>query len=385
MASKSKGTSGTRPTQPGRASQGSQDELGLEVLERSASLDPERAEAEMTVAASATSETGGAPEKRTAAGETRRDLQRGNKELQVRVRELELQLAGGAGDADAEAADYGELSEESGTIIGVIKDLHGKADAARELKEALEADVAALKEKLAKELAVRAELEARVKLLDAKAALGEQLREDLSFVEEERNEVVRRLKQAASEQAQLATERDRLVEQKTADGVRIKELQSNRTALEAKVLNLQELVADTDRLRQELAETREEVQRANETLQGLQARLDAAEVSRTALELDLTTTRDLVRGQNQQLGELKKDLRTAHADLATQRTQLEGQKIANAHLVELNKRADRELKSLTERLELAKKDVDLSRRALRAIRTAAMRTPSQTQEPDSEA
>ena len=383
MASRTRVTSRTRPSQPTRARAWTPAESELDAAEQCTSLDAEPTDREMPAAAAATSATAAASQKRTAPGETRRDLQRSNKELQVRVRELELQLAGGAEEADADAADYGETSEESNTIIGIIKDLHGKADAARELKEALEADVAALKEKLAREQAVRAELEARVKLLDAKAALGDQLREDLSFVEEERNEVARRLEQAVSEQGKTAAERDRLVEQTTADAARIKDLQSDKIALEAKVLNLQELVADTDRLRQELAETKEEVQRANETVQSLKSKLDAAEVSRNALELELTTTRGLVRSQSQQTGDLKKELSTAHTDLAALRMELDKQEIVNANLVEINKRADRELKSLTERLELARKDLDLSKRTLRAIRTAAMRTPNQPQEPGS--
>jgi chromosome segregation ATPase len=303
-----------------------------------------------------------------------------NKELQVRIRELELQLAGETRPGGSEAADYGEVSEESATVIAMIKDLHGQIDAAQELREALEADRGAMKEKLAEERTVRAELEARVKLLEARAALGDQLREDLSFVEEERNAIARRLEQAASQLANTTEERNRLAEQKIADDARLKELQSEKITLEAKALNLGETVADVDHLRQELGGAREESQRAKETVQSLKGKLEATEVAKNVMEHDLTTTREQVREQSEQLDGLNKNLATAHAQLADRRAELDQREVENANLVELNKRAERELKTLTEWFESAKRELDLSKKALRDIRTAAIRTTSQIRE-----
>jgi chromosome segregation ATPase len=380
MESETKGPNRTRPIQPRRAAEGTQDKTGLEVVERGAAL-----EAVGTDATSATSGPGSATPERTVASETRRDLQRVNKELQVRIRELELQLTGSAPTAEGEAADYGELSEESSSVITIIKDLHRQIDAARELNEALEADLATLKEKLAAEQTARAEVEARIKLLEAKAALGEQLREDLSFVEEERNEIARRLEEATSQVARMTAERDRLAAQKITDEARLKELQGEKIALEVKVLNLEETVADLDRLRQEVSATREEAQRLKETVQGLKGKLEATELAKDALDLDLTTARELVRKHSGQIEELNANLTTAHTQLDNLRAGLDKHEIENAHLVESNRRAERELKILTERLEFAKKDLDLSRKALRAIRAAAMRTTGPTQEHASEA
>jgi chromosome segregation ATPase len=258
--------------------------------------------------------------------------------------------------------------------------LHGQIDAARELKEALEADLAAMREKWAEEQTARAEVEARGKLLEAKAALGDQLREDLSFVEEERNEIARRLEEARSQVAHLTAERDRLAEQRITDDARIKELQGDKITLEARVLNLEETVADMDRLRQELSAAKEESQRVNDTVQSLKSKLDATEIAKNALDLDLTTTRELVRKHSGQIDELNANLATAYTQLKSLRAEVDKQEIEKANLVESNKRAERELKTLTERLELAKKDLDLSRRALRAIRAAAMRETGPTQE-----
>jgi len=385
MASKTKVMRKAGPTPPRGTSEEAHSEVALEVVDQDASLDPEPGEAEMTGAPAATPRARSATAARTAASAAGRDLQRANKELQVRIRELELRLAGGTQEAEGEAGDYGELSEESTTVIAEIKDLHSKMDAARELREALETDLAAMKEKWASEQTARTEAEARVKLLDARAALGDQLREDLAFVEDERDEIARRLEQATSQLGQITEERDRLAEQKITDDERIKALHGDKIGLEAKVLNLGETVADLDRLRQDLVGSQEELQRVKETVQSLKGKLNATEIARNALELDLTATREVVRKQGGQIDELRANLTAAHVKSTELRAELDQREIENTNLLESNKRAERELKTLTERLEFTKRNLELSKKALRAIRAAAMRTTGQNSEDGAEA
>ncbi len=327
---------------------------------------------------------GGVGDKRVAT-ETVRDLGRMNKELQVRIRELEFELAGGAGEDDGEVAEDTAISEESGSIIAMVKDLHGEIDAAYELKEALEVDLCAAKDKLAEERSHRAELEARVKLLEAKAALGDQLREDISFVEEERNETARRLEHATAQLEQLTEQRDLLADQTAADEARISELQNDRLALEAKVLNLEESVSEMNRLRGELAEAGENAELLEETVQSVKGRLEATETSKTALELDLATTREIVRNHDNQIEDLKEELATRHAELADLRAKFDRQEIESVNLQEMNKRADREVKTLNARVESVKKELDMSKKALRDIRTAAVRTTGRVRQRYSEA
>lgn len=328
------------------------------------------------------SKTEPVPGEHIVANDVNRELQRTNKELQVRIRELELQLAGGPPE-DGVGAEYGEASDEALSTIALIKDLHGQIDAARELREALEADLASIKEKLAKEQAGREELDAHVKLLEAKAALGEQLREDLSFVEEERNEIARRVEQLTSQLAKVTEDRDRLASENAADLRRIKELESDKITLEATVLNLEETVAEMEHLRQGLAESREETQRLKENVQSLKGKLDATEAAKSSLELELATTRELNRNQNGQIEDLRETLSTTGAELAELRSKLDKSEIENANLVETNKRADRDLKTLTARFETAKKELDIIKKMLRDIRAAAMRTTTHVREPSS--
>ncbi len=342
------------------------------------SPDPAGIEAHPAQSAPPQAESDAAPGPMTT--EATRDMERINRELQVRIRELEFELARDTQGDEGVGADDTEASVESGSIIAVIKDLHAEIEAGCELKEALEADLAAVKNKLSAEESVRTELEARIKLLEAKAALGDQLREDISFVEEERNETARRLEQVTSQVEELAEERDTLAEQKAVDEARIKEVQNDRISLEAKVLNLEETVAEMDRLRDELAEARDNAQRFEENAQNIKGKLEATEVAKNALDLDLTTTRELLRNQSEQIDELKDELADTRTQIADLRAQADRQEIENVNLVEVRRRGEREIKTLTARVESVKKELDASKKALRDIRSAAVRTTERVRE-----
>ena len=175
--------------------------------------------------------------------ETVRVLETMNRQLLARVKELELKRVGAGEEDGGEAGGY-EESKESSYFTAMVRDLHGDMDAAFVLKKALEADLTATQKKLSEEEAVRAQLEARVRLLEAKAALADQLREDVSFVEEEQNKTFRRLKEVTSELDQTGKERDGLAEQKAVYVARVKQLQSQRFDLEAQVLDLRERLAE---------------------------------------------------------------------------------------------------------------------------------------------
>ncbi len=183
--------------------------------------------------------------KRRSGDEAFRVLQTMNKQLLARVKALELARIGGAAQdgGTGKAGDY-EESEESGHFTSMVKDLHGDIDAAYVLKKALEADLTATQQKLSEEEAVRAELEARANMLEGKAALADELREDISFVEEEQNKTFRRLKEVTSELEQVSSQRDGLVEQRDRYAERLKELQTQRFDLEAQVLDLRERLAE---------------------------------------------------------------------------------------------------------------------------------------------
>jgi DNA repair exonuclease SbcCD ATPase subunit len=368
VATKTRAKRKTARAQPESASK-KRDHNGSEVVKKSPSDNPEPPEAEMGTAPSAMSTSG--TSKQPAISKTNHDLVRMNTELQVRIGELELEMVGGTQPAADAVAVQAEVSERSSSIIAMIEGLHGEIETAYELKEALEADLAAIKNKVSEEEAARAESEARMKLLEAKAALGDQLREDISLVEEERDETARRIKKVTSQLEHVTEERNRLAEQTVSDEARIKHIQADKIALEAKILDIKETVVEMDHLRKELAETREESHRLEA---GFKGKLEASAVAKNATELDLTTTREVVRHQNERIEELEDSLATAEADLGDLHGKLDREQVENANLVESNRRAEDETKTLNARLEAMENELDLNKNALRNIHATMART-----------
>jgi len=88
---------------------------------------------------------------------------------------------------EVEAENFEGVSEDSASIISIVKDLEEQVETAFNQKEALEAELDETKKRLSEELAARAQLEARVISLEAQVARAEQSREDISFAEEERD------------------------------------------------------------------------------------------------------------------------------------------------------------------------------------------------------
>lgn len=136
------------------------------------------------------------------------------------------------------------MAEGTSNFTAMVKDLHGEIDAAYVLKKAMEADLVATQEELSKEQGARAQLEVRIRGLEAKVGLGDQLREDISLVEEEQNRTSRRLKEVTSELNKVTEERNSIAKQKAADEKRMKELQKEMFDLEAQVLSLKERLAE---------------------------------------------------------------------------------------------------------------------------------------------
>jgi chromosome segregation ATPase len=313
-------------------------------------------------------------------------------ELRPRVRELEAALMGHAESDPGEWNSQAPASGDTGHVIARIDNLHREIETARAQKKSLEADLAALKSRLTAEQTAGADLAARVEVLEARANIAEQLREELVVVKDELDETARRLKQALSQLEGGSLERDRLAEQKALAERRCEKSEGELRDLAAKVARLEEAAAGLGRLRKELSETtvalseaREGWQRQKESAQGLKDKLDATELARHAQELDLATTRQLICGQKNQVGELKENLAAAHAQLTDLRAELEEREVEKANRSQANERAGHEVMTLKVRIESMKEELDATRQALREIRSATLRTTSRTRGHDLEA
>jgi transposase len=108
--------------------------------------------------------------------------------------------------------DFADVSQERASIISIVRGLEGQVETAFKLKEVLEAELDATQKKLAEELDTHAQLEAQIASLEAQAALADQLREDIAFVEEERNKFANQWSQIQLQLETATDERDRLTE-----------------------------------------------------------------------------------------------------------------------------------------------------------------------------
>ncbi len=304
-----------------------------------------------------------------------RELERTNKELLVQIKELQLEHAQSDREAGAVSAEgYGAVAEKSQSVMNIVRDLEGQLDNAFALKKALEADLAATQARLSEESRAICELEARVQLLEAQVALAEQLREELSFVEEERNEIARKLKESQAQLGHVTNERDALAEQVIAAETSIKNLELEKVDLEAQVLNLKDEVQDLEAVRKQLEQVAAEREDLIQQVQDLTGRLAASEASKIALELDLTTSQKVSSDLREEVKGLQHKLTTAEAALTDLGDRIEEQQVENQDLVEANERLEREVKTLIAKNEAVSSELEVTKKALHDIHSAASRT-----------
>jgi chromosome segregation ATPase len=270
--------------------------------------------------------------------------------------------------------DLADVSEERTSIISIVKGLEGQVETAFELKKVLEAELDATQKKLFEESDARVQLEIQVTSLEAETALAKQLREDLSFAEEERNKFANLFAQTQTQFEEVTAERDSLAEQMASAEVHTKELEDGKMALEAQVMNLKDRVTDTNRLRGELLEMTEAHHDSREQVHDLTRRLEASEASKEALEKELTGTHQNAQTLREEVEELQEKVIAADNRTADLRIQLEDQQAINQELMETTTRLENEIKMVNINYDAAKNELDAFKNALRDIRSEATRT-----------
>lgn len=190
--------------------------------------------------------------------------------------------------------DFADIFEQRASIISIVKGLEEQVDTAFELKDVLETELDTTQKKLSEELVAHAKFEEQVKLLEAQTALANQLREDISFVEEERNKYANLLAEIQPQIETVSEERDSLAKKVASVEAHAKELSGERTSLEAEVMNLKDKVADIDRLRVEVDNLRRKLTGADNGMADLRIQLEEQEAAnrelmetRTRLECEI--------------------------------------------------------------------------------------------------
>jgi chromosome segregation protein len=227
---------------------------------------------------------------------------------------------------------------------------------------------------LAEELDARAQLETQITSLDAQAALAGRLREDIAFVEEERNKFADQLARIQTQLETVTEERDKLTELIASAEGHAKEIEGEKIAFEAQVMNLKDKITDANHLRKEIMEITEARRDLNEQVHELTRRLEASETSKNALETKLAGTHQNARTLREEAEKLRAKIASADNRTADLRIQLEDQQGVNQDLIKVNARLENEIKKVTINCEAAKNELDAFKNALRDIRSEATRT-----------
>jgi len=272
------------------------------------------------------------------------------------VPRLEMQLGGNT-----------DVSEERASIISIVRGLEEQVDTAFKLKEVLEVELDAIQKKLSEETAARAQLETEVGALEAQTALAEQLREDISFTEQERNKLANSLAELQPQFKAVTEERNSLAKQLGSAEAQVKKLKDEKMAIEGQVMNLKEKLADMNRLRTELDEVTKVRRHLDEQVQDLCGRLEDSDTSKNTLEKELGRL-------NKQVESLQEKLAASDSRTADLRFQLEEQQAANKELVDTRTRLESEIKMLSINHEAARSELEAFKKALREVRSEASRT-----------
>jgi chromosome segregation ATPase len=204
------------------------------------------------------------------------------------AQELKIKPVGsGTKKSETKMKGFADVLEERASIISIVKGLEEQVDAAFKLKEVMEAELDITQKMLSEELNARAQLEAQVKSLEAQSVLANQLSEDISFIEEERNKFANLLAETQPHLEAVVEERDSLGEKVTSIEKYAKRIENEKTTLEARVMNLKEKVTDVNRLRGELDNLREALIDADGRVANLRNQLG----EQRAVNKDLIETR----------------------------------------------------------------------------------------------
>jgi len=263
--------------------------------------------------------------------------------------------------------DFADVTEERASILTIVKDLEGQVDTAYQLKDILEAELDATQKKLSEESAARVRFESQIESLEAQAALVGQLREDISFAEDERDKFANLLTELQPQLQAVTQERDSLAGEVDSTKSFARQFENEKIAFEAQVMNLKDKILDMDDMRSELSEAIETRQNQEEQIADITGRLKNVEKSEKSFENDLTAAQ-------KQVENLQDKLMVANGRVADIRAQFEEQQATNRELMEANTRLEHETKTAKVNFEAAQNELKAFKLAMHDIHSEASRT-----------
>lgn len=254
------------------------------------------------------------------------------------------------------------LAEIKKGMPQIIQEIMEQIDTAMTMKEALETDLKALRKKLHQETATRTELEERVRLLAPEAALTDQLRQEVAFLNQERNRIFTELTEAKTQLEEVAEDRNSL-DEKVADlDEQNRQIRQAKSALEGQVWSTKEKEIDLIRRCDQLGKERDALEsRVHELTQ----RSRASESLARTLKQNLGANVEVVRDLRSEVETLQPELAITRADLTQALEQL------HEHM-ESNQLHQSRLETLTEKHEAVSAELGTAREALRGLNEVSL-------------
>jgi chromosome segregation ATPase len=270
--------------------------------------------------------------------------------------------SGNAEDGDFDTQDFvANAAQERADILSIVRSLERQTDTSTKLRDVLEGDVEALQKKLSSEMAARAQLEEKLKSLEASGGTNPKLREENASLRRERDRLASLLEEIKPQLESVTEGRDSLSEEIAFAQKQARELASRKVNLETQVKSLQEKVADTDRLRAEVTKAKEERQVLTEQVRRLMERWEEANKVRDTLETDLAASHEAVcnmrkemeylqgggTGDGSQVSSLRNQLIAQSTELAAANEKLQQETAARRQAEEMLREIKSRLLSLS--------------------------------------
>ena len=196
-------------------------------------------------------------------------------------------------------------SQERADILSIVRSLERQTDTSIKLRDVLEDDVDSLQKKLSNEMAIRAQLEEKLKSPETSTGTTAMLREENASLKKERDRLANLLEEIKPQLEAVTEGRDSLSEETAFAQKRARELASRKAYLETQVKSLQEKIADTERLRAEVTKVTDERQVLAEQVRRLMDRLEEANKVRDTLEADLAASHEAVCNMRKEMEDLQ--------------------------------------------------------------------------------
>lgn len=268
------------------------------------------------------------------------------------------------------------FADERDDVLGVINELEEQLDRYEDLRENLEKELTQTQEQHQAAKQRIQELEWQTVTLQTRLEALEQVRQEVTLLEEEVNDANARAQRLGEQLARTDKEKARLSGELKTAGKQLEELWSARKERDGLRVDIKNAVARLDQLERSHKELQDERVALQMKLQELQLALDEARNAKHQLEMDLRTAENRneeLRSVGEDMKEKLETVRAEKKNLQIQYTHLERE---NTRLIEQQQFYECELNSLRNMNRHAESALANVKKAFAEVRVALAETKS---------